>query len=175
MTARLTRETGPAPAREAGPALLRRAEPDDLDRLVALWTAVADHHARFDAHYRLRDGANHEVRELLRAVLRDPDAAVWLADPAAADGPAGFCIARVDQAPPILHETRRAEITDLFVRPAARRRGVGRALVAAARAFALGRGVRRIEARVAHANAEGQAFWRALGFADFVDVLDLRL
>ncbi len=165
-------------ARQARPGCavpVRRADVDDLDPLVALWTAVADHHARFDPHYRLRDGAAPEVRELLRAVLRDPEAAAWLADPAAGGGPTGFCLARIDEAPPILQETRRAEITDLYVRPAARRRGVGRALVAAARAFAQDRGVRRIEARVAHANAEGQRFWRALGFGDFVDVLDLRL
>jgi ribosomal protein S18 acetylase RimI-like enzyme len=162
-------------ARSAGTVPVRRAALDDLDPLEALWTSLADHHARFDPHYRLRDGAASEVRELLRAVLRDPDAAVWLADAAAEGGPTGFCIARIDEAPPILHEIRRAEITELYVRPAARRRGVGRAFVAAARAFALERGVRRIEARVAHANAEGQRFWRALGFGDFVDVLDLRL
>jgi hypothetical protein len=33
----------------------------------------------------------------------------------------------------------------------------------------------RVEVRVAARNAEGQAFWRALGFGDFVDVLDRRL
>ena len=36
-------------------------------------------------------------------------------------------------------------------------------------------GVARIEVQVAHANAIGQAFWRARGFGDFMDVLDKRL
>jgi hypothetical protein len=35
--------------------------------------------------------------------------------------------------------------------------------------------VRRLEVRVVAGNAEGQGFWRALGYQDFVDVLQRRL
>ena len=87
----------------------------------------------------------------------------------------GFCGARVDRAPPILEERRRAEIADLMVEPPARRRGGGRALVEAATGWAREQGVERIEVRVVAGNVEGQAFWRALGYADFVDVLHRRL
>jgi N-acetylglutamate synthase len=61
------------------------------------------------------------------------------------------------------------------VAPAARRRGIGRALAGAALAWAQAAGAARVEVRVAARNPGGQAFWRALGFADFVDVLDRRL
>ena len=37
------------------------------------------------------------------------------------------------------------------------------------------RGVGRVEVRVAAANAEGQAFWRSLGFGDHVHVLHRKL
>ncbi|MEZ4291270.1 MAG: GNAT family N-acetyltransferase [Myxococcota bacterium] len=84
-------------------------------------------------------------------------------------------IVRIDRAPPILEETERAEITDLGVRPEWRRRGMGRRLVEAAQAWVRDRGVARIEIQVASGNREGQAFWRAMGFADLMDVLHKRL
>ena len=36
-------------------------------------------------------------------------------------------------------------------------------------------GMKRVEVRVASRNPEGQAFWRALGFGDLMDVLHRRL
>jgi ribosomal protein S18 acetylase RimI-like enzyme len=82
--------------------------------------------------------------------------------------------ARIELAPPVLEETGRAEITDLWLEPAWRGRGLGRALAGAALAWIGARGVHRTEVRAASGNDAGRAFWRALGFAPFVDVLDLR-
>jgi len=87
----------------------------------------------------------------------------------------GFCTVRIDRAPPIQREVRRAEITDLMVRANERRRGVGRALVERALGWVEERGVERCEVRVASRNAEGQSFWRSLGFGDWMDVLQRRL
>jgi ribosomal protein S18 acetylase RimI-like enzyme len=117
--------------------------------------------------------AEGELRELLRALQRDPDAAILVFD--GAGTLEGLCIVRIDHAPPILEETERAEITDLGVRPAWRRRGVGRRLVQEAEAWVRERGVERIEIQVAAGNREGQAFWRALGYGDLMDVLHKRL
>jgi ribosomal protein S18 acetylase RimI-like enzyme len=79
------------------------------------------------------------------------------------------------RAPAELAERARAEITELWVRPGARRSGLGGSLAGAALAWAREQGAERVEVRVAARNAEGQAFWRALGFGSFVDVLDRRL
>jgi ribosomal protein S18 acetylase RimI-like enzyme len=157
---------------------VRDAHPRDLDRLVELWSDLADHHARVDPLFELRSDAGPRVRELLAAGLRGPDAATFVWEMSGGTGPielVGFCTLRIDRAPSIQHETERAEITDLGVSPAQRRRGIGRALVAAARDWLTARGVERVEVRVATGNPEGQAFWRALGFDDFVDVLHRRL
>ena len=109
----------------------------------------------------------------MRALHRDPDAEILVY---VRDGtPEGLCIVRIDRAPPILEETERAEITDLGVRPELRRRGVGRLLVEEAQAWVRDRGVARVEIQVATGNLEGQAFWRAIGYADLMDVLHKRL
>lgn len=152
---------------------VRGAERRDLDRLTALWTALAEHHARLDPLFTLRSDAGSRIRALLESQLRSPHRAIFVFDD---DGDLpGFCMVGVDRAPPILEEVVRAEITDLGVRAEARRRGIGRALVDAALDWVRERGVARVEVRVAAQNPEGQAFWRALGFADHMDLLHRRL
>jgi GNAT superfamily N-acetyltransferase len=157
----------------AGAGRVRPMERRDLDGVVALWTALTEHHARRDPLFALRPGAEAEIRALWTRQLRDPDVATFVWD----DGRdlAGFCSVRVDRAPPILAEVVRAEITDVAVREERRRRGVGRALVGAATDWAAARGIGRVEVRVARRNREGGCFWRALGFGRFVDVLHRRL
>jgi len=152
---------------------VRRAEVRDLDRVAALWTAITRYHEPLDPVFRMREDAGGEVAELLRALDRDPDCEIFVFDEGG-DLP-GMLIVRVDHAPPIMAESERAEITDLGVREDARRRGIGTALLDAALAWVRASGVRRVEVQVAHANGAAQAFWRARGFADFMDVLDKRL
>lgn len=153
--------------------VVRTARLRDLDRVAALWSAITSHHADIDPLFQMRPDAGGELRELLAAMLRDRDAEILVYD---IDGDLpGMCIVRVDHAPPILEEVERAEITDLGVREGFRRRGIGRALVAEAMRWVRASGVRRVEVQVAHGNAEGQAFWRAEGFGDFMDVLHKRL
>lgn len=151
---------------------IRRARSADLDALCELWLAITRHHETFDPYFRLRAGAPAEARRLLAAWLRDPDAAAWIAGDAT---PLGLCLARIDRAPPIQEETIRAEISDLGVRPEARRRGLATALLDGALVWVREQGAARVEVRVAARNPEGQAFWRARGFGDFMDVLHRRL
>lgn len=156
-----------------GEAVVRRATRTDLSAVTALWIALTEFHAAEEPLFALRAGARDEASRLLEAQLRDPDTALFVSEE---DGRLiGLCIVRVDQAPPIHSETRRAEITDLFVAGGRRRRGLGSALVREAHDWARGRGVLRVEVRVASRNPEGQAFWRSQGFGDFMDVLHRRL
>lgn len=143
--------------------------PRDLDRVVGLWSALLGHHEALDPHWLAAPGAEDERRRLLARLLADADAAVLVWEE---EGDLlGFCAAQIEVAPPMVAERARAEITDLFVCEDSRRRGIGRRLVEAVTDWIRERGVRRVEVRVAVRNAEGQAFWRALGYADLVDVL----
>lgn len=152
---------------------VRRGLPRDLDAITALWLALTEHHASREPLFALRAGAAGEARRLLEAQLRDPAVVVFVhAGDTALDG---LCIVRSDRAPPIHAETLRAEITDLYVSPDRRRRGIAGSLLAHALVWARARGIERIEARVSSRNPEGQAFWRAVGFGDFMDVLHRRL
>lgn len=167
--------------KEAG--RVRAARMQEIDLVAALWALITEHHAGLDPLFQMRRGpvAEGELRELLRALQRDPDAEILVFDPSSESDAresatlAGLCIVRIDRAPPILVETERAEITDLGVRPALRRNGIARRLVEAAMEWVGDHGVSRVEIQVASGNAEGQAFWRAMGYTDLMDVLHKRL
>lgn len=154
---------------------VRPAEPKDLDRVAALWTAITDHHRRIDPLFTMRSDADADaaLRDLLGAMQRDPDALILVYDDAG-DLP-GMLIVRIDHSPPILRETERAEITDLGVRESERRRGIANVLLDVGLDWVRASGVDRVEVQVARGNREGQAFWRARGFGDLMDVLHLRM
>lgn len=152
---------------------VRPANKKDLDRVAALWTAITHHHEGIDPLFTMRPDADDALRDLLDAMHRDPETLIAVYDEEG-DLP-GMMIVRVDQSPPILRETERAEITDIGVRESERRRGIANVLLDFGLDWIRASGVERVEVNVARANAEGQAFWRKRGFADLMDVLHLRM
>ena len=157
---------------EARGCAVRPAEARELDRVAALWTLLLAHHAGEPglAPSRAPEGA---LRTHLAELAASRDAVLLVADRGGALE--GFAAARIVHRPPLFAETRRGEIEALFVRAELRRTGVGRALAGEALAWLAARGLRRAALTVAAGNAEGQRFWRALGFADAMDVLERAL
>jgi len=152
---------------------VRRAEARDLDALAELFAGLVAHHAAIDPAFRARADTYERFPKLLARQLGDPDAAVFVFEEPG--GLVGFCSARVERTPGAAEEASRVAIDDLAVRSDRRRKGAGRALVDAVDAWARSRGAERLEVRVAVRNPEGQAFWRALGYEGFVDILHRRL
>jgi ribosomal protein S18 acetylase RimI-like enzyme len=148
---------------------VRPATPRELDRVAALWTLLLRHH---DASPGLAPAPRPEaaLRAHLAALAADPDAALLVAEHGGSL--AGFAALRAVRRPPIFAETERGEIEALFVRREDRRAGVGRALAEHALRWMAARGLARAALQVAARNDEGQRFWRALGFADSMDVLE---
>ena len=154
---------------------IRRAAGADLEDAAALFRELLLFHAALDPVLRLRPGREGEIRRLAQEMLGDEGIALFLGFAPSAPCPSGLCAIRVDRAPAILAEPGRAEISELYVRKEVRRQGLGTALAQAALVHARKLGVHRLEVRVLARNLAGQAFWRAFGFSDFMDVLDLRL
>lgn len=153
-------------------AEVRPARPRELDRLAALWIALADQHGP-EPRFRLRGGAEEGVRRHLAGRLADLDALLLVAD-RAGDLP-GLCVARLLRRPAFFDEVERGELEAIAVREDARRAGLGRGLAGAALAWLRERGATRVEVQVARQNDAGRAFWSALGFEPAMDVLESRL
>jgi len=152
--------------------VIRSARREDAAPVAALWRDLLAAHAALDPAFALQAGAGRALERELARALGDSGAGFWVAE--LDGGYAGFCSARLDRSAHA-RESCRVEITEIWVTPDRRRSGVGTALAEAALAWAREQGVARVEVRVAARNAEGGAFWRALGFGTFVDVLDRRL
>jgi aminoglycoside 6'-N-acetyltransferase I len=83
---------------------------------------------------------------------------------------AGLLVLRTG--PTISSAEDRAEVTELYVRPASRRRGVGRALVREALAYAQSRGCTEVHLLVDPENTAALSFYGAAGFRR--DLWDMR-
>jgi ribosomal protein S18 acetylase RimI-like enzyme len=112
--------------------------------------------------YGLPDGDREPHRATYDAFVNDPDAVPFLA---IADGePAGFIGFRFRRR--LNHATFEGWISDLVVRDRFRRRGIGRALLAAVIAEWQLRGSHRIELEVAYERTAARELYEAAGFVD---------
>ena len=136
---------------------IRAAEPADAAALVALATAVGSEPQGWllaDSHWR----SVADERRYVRALRRHPDGALIVADDA------GTVVGRVslvrDPHPSSAH------VADLGLMVAAshRRRGIGRALLAAAEGWARGAAVSKLELHVFPHNEAAIALYEGFGY-----------
>ena len=136
---------------------IRAAEPADAAALVALATAVGSEPQGWllaDSHWR----SVADERRYVRALRRHPDGALMVADDA------GTVVGRLslvrDPHPSSAH------VADLGLMVAAshRRRGIGRALLAAAEKWARGSGVSKLELHVFPHNEAAIALYEGFGY-----------
>jgi RimJ/RimL family protein N-acetyltransferase len=137
--------------------VIRRASPRDAAELVELARAVGSE----PEGWLITDGdwrTQGEERRYLRALRRHPHAAVFVAE--APEGIVGRLSIARDTHPASEH------VADLglMVARGFRRRGIGRALMAAAETWALEVGVRKIELHVFPHNTAAIALYEGLGY-----------
>lgn len=136
---------------------IRRAEPTDAPALVALAEAVGREEGRWmltsDTWRSIRD-----ERRYLRTVRRHPDAAVFVAEED------GVALARLSVARDPHPASRHVADLGLMVAEQARRRGIGRALLAEAVAWARSSGIRKLELHVFPWNEPAIRLYERFGF-----------
>jgi GNAT superfamily N-acetyltransferase len=133
--------------------MVHLAQPHEAEAVAALLIAFRDH-LGYD---RPSDNA---VLAGVERLLEDPQTDFLVAEHDGA--PAGVCQLRYRWG--LWLAGTDCLLEDLFVAEAARGRGVGRALVAAALARARERGCRRVELDTNEANAEALALYGSFGF-----------
>ncbi|HEY2067841.1 MAG TPA: GNAT family N-acetyltransferase [Gemmatimonadaceae bacterium] len=141
---------------------VRQATPRDLETVVALRLALLLEHRDHPIYGRLRADAGARARELFAEQLRSRTEAIFLAEHA---GEVAGVLRCVESAGSLLLEPARyAYVSSAYVRPAARRRGVLRALLASADAWARARGLDQMRLHNVAGSAEAEGAWSALGF-----------
>lgn len=141
--------------------VVRSAGPKDLSAMATIWRQMMADHVALHPAFALADDATERWRDSIWEMLAAPDSFVFVA--MLPHAIAGFCTGRA-ACNPTIYETRRVGLVcELAVCPAARRRRVGAALVAEARAWFAARALDEFQLSTALANDAGRAFWRAMG------------
>lgn len=141
---------------------VRQATAPDLETVVALRLALLREHRDHPIYGRLRDDAGARARELFAGQLRSTMEAIFLAERDSEVVGVLRCVESVGS--PLLEPARYAYVSSAYVRPAARRRGVLRALLVTADAWARARGLDQMRLHNVAGSADAEGAWSALGF-----------
>lgn len=151
----------------------------DLPAVVNLWQEMMDYHRAYDARFRFSPNAPREVERHLLETLRSRSARIVVAE--AKGRVIGYIVGEVHARRPIYPVGVYGFISDICVTAECRRRGVGRALIDALDSWFATQKVTSVELFAAALNPESVAFWRAMGYSDYlrlmrrdIDPLELR-
>jgi GNAT superfamily N-acetyltransferase len=150
---------------------VRVATLDDLPAVLELRLALLREYRDSPLYGRLRPDARRRAERLYAAQLVSPSEVIFLAE--LDGGVVGVLRCMLAAGSPLLLPERYGYVSSAYVRPAARRRGVLRALLAAAERWCLERGVDELRLHNAAENAVANATWEAFGF-QAVEVLRAR-
>ena len=142
-------------------ASIREARHEEVAALSSIWQELMDLHERTDERFALAPDALVRWRGLAHEMLDREDGFLLTAE---LDGrPCGFCLGWLAKNPVIYRVSEVGFISEIAVTRPARRRGVGRALIASATAWFRHRGVAEYQLSTAVWNRDAQAFWQARG------------
>lgn len=156
-----------------GAVTIRKVEPDDLPGVAALWHERMTLQQQSDRRFSLAADAPARWQAA---------AAGWLADPhcllvAAERGGllVGYAVGWLRDAPPGLLPERIGVVSEMHVGVHSYQSGLGQALLNELRAWFAQQGAGALTAQVPRRQPVEQAFWRALGAAEWIDVMWVKL
>ena len=151
-----------------GEIILRPATMRDLPAVVALWRTLQLASATFEPRLAPNAQAEAWFADYLGGQLDHDNAAVLVA--VQGETVVGYVFGQIMQRPTVVSGDC-GYVADLCVRDEHRGQGIGRALYGKIRDWFLARGLRAIEVQIVRANPASQAFWRKMGFGDFLRTL----
>jgi ribosomal protein S18 acetylase RimI-like enzyme len=150
---------------------IRPARRGDVPSLLLLWGAMAEENARADPRFGIHPDAKEHMGRALSAWVDDPVRVVLVAEEAGRLL-VGYAAGSVTAGNGIQGPLRLGQVTDCFVVPARRRRGIARRLAARVHDLLVERGAETVRLQVVAKNESSVAFWRSLGYEPIEDVLE---
>jgi GNAT superfamily N-acetyltransferase len=144
---------------------IRIAVYEDIDRILDMWREMMEEHQASDRRIRLAGTALPSYRAYLSYHIHNSASRVLVG----IDGERliGFCLLTISRNLPMFLPERYGYLSDLFVCPEARRRGIGRRMVEQGLEWLGEHGIGSVQLQFYEFNKTGAAFWQAMGFAPF--------
>ena len=142
--------------------VVRPARLDDLPAIVEMRLALLREYGDHPLYANLRSDARDRALELFRAQLLSPTETMLLAERRGEVVGLMRCVESPSS--PLLYPDRFCYVSSVYVRPAERRRGVLRALMAAAESWCAKLGITEMRLHSATSSSEAAGAWDALGF-----------
>jgi len=140
---------------------IRQLRADEVEQFVdGLWLP-AQHETITTTTHALVDEVRADGLAHRQSRLPEDDSITYVAE---ADRFLGFLSAAVQTPPPIFEQVRDCHVSELFVREAARRQGVGTALLAHAEEWADRQDCRKLDLNVHRDNPGAKALYEAAGY-----------
>jgi len=153
--------------------VVRAAISADLSTLAALWHEKMVIQSQTDRRFTLASDAQRRWSEAAATWLTASDHAVFAAE---ADGRlVGYIIGWVEAAPPGLLPERFGVVGELALDAHRYQANTGRLLLASLKTWFAAQQIGQIVVRAPHRYPVEQAFWRALGATEWMDVLWMKL
>jgi ribosomal protein S18 acetylase RimI-like enzyme len=155
--------------------IVRSARTEDTKTIGQMWLWLVEYHNELslDLPHAASNGVEMYAKRL-NSRLYDSHTRVLVAEKQGKL--VGFVLGViVDMVPEMFVEETAGFLADIFVDPAYRGQGVGRALVNELTEWFRERGVQYVEWYVANSNTEGRAFWKALGGRDVITRMRINL
>ena len=148
---------------------IREAATADVPAIVELWKEAMDFHAARDPYMQRSEDGHVSFAEFVTEQISEESSLVAVADTGGEI--VAYCLARVNQRPPVVRDRILGHLSDLAVTERWRRRGIGRRMVAEVKDWFKSRKIRRMELRANVANEVSTRFWRKMGLEPFVNIL----
>ena len=144
----------------------RDATRKDLKAVTDLWTELAEYHSELSDYFELAWDSRIRWSRYLAAKFKEISTKLVVAEE---DGKlVGFMLCLLSPNTPVYAERKIGVISDVYVLPERRKRGVTRLMFDHAVKWFKKNKVRSIQLGVAAANPEAIAVWRKIGFEPFI-------
>lgn len=144
--------------------IVRTGKKGDTAAAARLWVMSAEEHTAYDSVYTTAPDAEKTMRRFLEDLTTGGYSRLFVAE---IEGDViGFASGEVREGSPAFDARTWVAVEDVYVLPEYRSRGIGRALLAACREWALDRDASGITLQVAARNARARDFYENLGFRE---------
>lgn len=155
------------------PIVIRRAQHSDLPDLSNIWHSKISFQQQIDRRLTLAENAQQKWIEHLGRMLNEERSRVWVVE--LQSSVVGYLIAMLHDLPPGLYPESIGYIPDMALDIHNPHPRLGQLLLEAARAWFAEYQVQNIVASVPHRQVVEQAFWRAQGATEWMDLMWLKL